>query len=302
MGNSAVVSPRNYEFKFKEAESIKSHAAMVGMAIVAEGYPLYFEGMNEYGVGICGLNFSGFCEYNSEKEEGKVNIGSFELIPYLLSTAKSVDDIKEMMKNVNIRDTSFSAQYHWSPLHWLAGDKDKTVVIERTASGLHVYDNPVNVLTNQPEFPSQYYNFCNYMGLTSDYPTNRIAPQEKLQVYGTGMGSNGLPGGLSSVERFVRAGFTTANSKADNTDEASLTQYFHIMQSVGQANGCDQVDGGLYEITQYSCGANLATMDFYWTTYGNQQINGIRASKLNLDASELYVYPTSEKQAVNFVD
>lgn len=67
MGNSVIVTPRNYEFKFKETDSIQSHAAMVGMAINADNYPLYFEAVNEYGVGIAGLNFSGFAEYNPEK-------------------------------------------------------------------------------------------------------------------------------------------------------------------------------------------------------------------------------------------
>lgn len=302
MGNSVVVTPRNYPFHFQETDSIESHGAIVGMAINAGGYPLYFEGMNEYGVGIAGLNFSGFAQYNEEKVEGKVNIGSFELIPYLLSSAKSVDDIKKMAATLNIRAISYSKQYQASPLHWLCADAKSTVVLEPTANGLQIYDNPVNVLTNQPEFPSQYYNFCNYMGLTAKYPTNRIAPAEQLEIYGTGMGSNGLPGGLSSVERFVRAGFTTANSKADPTDEATLTQYFHIMQSVGQADGCDQTSDMLYEITQYTSGCNLSTMDFYWTTYKNQQICGLHTKALDLDGNDLIIYPVSEKQSVAFVN
>lgn len=235
MGNSVIVTPRNYEFKFKETDSIQSHAAMVGMAINADNYPLYFEAVNEYGVGIAGLNFSGFAEYNPEKVEGKVNIGSFELIPYLLSSAKSIDDIKKMAQDINIRAISYSDQYQASPLHWLCADENSSIVIERTKDGLHIYENLLNVLTNQPEFPSQYYNFCNYLHLTASYPDNTMAPNEPLQIYGTGMGSNGLPGGLSSVERFVRAGFTLANSRAKATDEASLTQYFHIMQ-IGRAH------------------------------------------------------------------
>lgn len=301
MGNCVAVTPRNYPFEFKETDAIKNHAAMVGMAIIADGFPLYFEGVNEFGVGVAGLNFSGFCEYNSEHVEGKVNLGSFELVPYLLSSAKSIADIKKLAVNINIRAINFSDKYQASPLHWLCADKDSTVVIEQTKSGLHIYDNPVNVLTNQPEFPSQYYNFCNYQGLTAKYPTNRIAPEESLEIYGTGMGSNGLPGGLSSVERFVRAGFTVANSMSKKTDEDCLSQYFHIMQSVGQANGCDQTSDGLYEITQYTSGANLETMDFYWTTYANQRINGLHTKSLDLDGEALINYTVSQKQDVNFI-
>lgn len=302
MGNSVVVTPRNYEFKFKEIDSIPTHSAIVGMAIIADGFPLYFEGMNEYGLGIAGLNFSGFAWYNPEKVEGKTNIGSFELIPYLLSTCKTVADVKAKAADLNIRAISYSDKYQASPLHWQVSDPDGSIVIEQTKDGLHVYDNPVNVLTNQPEFPSQYYNMCNYMGLTAKYPTNRIAPNENLEVFGTGMGSNGLPGGLSSVERFVRAGFTTANSICDPTPEACLTQYFHIMQSVGQADGCDQVEDKLYEITQYSCGAHLQTMDFYWTNYQNQRINGLHTKALDLDVTTLYDFPVTQIQDVNYLN
>lgn len=302
MGVNVVVTPRNYPFHFQETDPILSHAALVGMCIVADDYPLYFEAMNEYGVGMAGLNFSGFAQYNDEKVEGKVNLGSFELMQYLLSTAKSVEDIKEMMKNINLRTTSINAQYQASPLHWLCADSTHTVVIEPTAQGVNVYENPIKTLTNQPEFPSQYYNFCNYMGLTAKYPTNRMAPSEDLEIFGTGMGSNGLPGGLSSVERFVRAGFTLANSQSAATPEACLTQYFHIMQSVAQANGCDQTEDKLYEITQYTSGAHLQTMDFYWTTYDNQRICGLHTKSLDLDQNKLLVFPVSQKQDVNYIN
>lgn len=302
MGNSVVVMPRNYPINYREIPADDSHAAMVGMAIVADGFPLYFEGMNEYGVGVCGLNFSGFCVYNDQKIEGKQNIASFELVPYLLAHSKTVEDARKLAENINIRAINFSDHYQASPLHWQVADKTGSFVIEQTKDGLHIYDDPINVLTNQPEFPDQYYNFCNYQNLTAKYPTNRIAPEEPLKIYGTGMGSNGLPGGLSSVERFVRAGFTVANSRAEATDEACLTQYFHIMQSVGQADGCDQTSDMLYEITQYSSGCNLETMDFYWTTYQNQRINGLHTKALDLDADTVYNFPCNQKQDVDFIN
>ncbi len=304
MGNSVVVAPRNYPFKFNEIDDIDTHAAMVGMAIIQDDYPLFFEGVNEYGVGVAGLNFSGegFCKYSPVKEEGKANVTSFELIPYLLAHSKSLADVKKLAENMNIRDTSFSPKYQASPLHWMASDKTGSIVIEQLADGLHVYDNSLNVLTNQPTFLSQYYNFCNYLNLTAKYPTNRIAADDQIEIYGTGMGSNGLPGGLSSVERFVRAGFTTANSMAKKTDEDTLTQYFHIMQSVAQSNGCDQTSDMLYEITLYTSGANLETFDFYWTTYENQRINGLHTRDLDLDSTKLFDFPVSLKQDVNFIE
>lgn len=302
MGNEVIVAPRNHAFPFRHLDEIKTHPAIVGMAINENGFPLFFEGMNEYGVGIAGLNFPGFAWYNPEVIEGKTNVASFELIPYLLSTCKNVADLKKELANLNITNDAFSAQYQPSPLHWLMADKDSCIVVEQTKDGLKVYDNPLYVLTNAPEYPSQYYNFCNYLNLTGKYPVNRIAPNEKVDIYSTAMGSFGIPGGLDSASRFVRVGFTLANARAENTDEGTLTQYFHNMQSVAQSDGTNQTSDGLYEITQYTSGCNLATMDFYWTSYKNQQISGLHVKSLDLDQEDLICYPVEDKQEVKYLN
>ena len=42
-GNEITITPRNYEIKFSESKPIKSHYAIIGMAYVAENYPLYYK-------------------------------------------------------------------------------------------------------------------------------------------------------------------------------------------------------------------------------------------------------------------
>ena len=76
-GDEITITPRNYEFKFKETEQIKNHYAIIGMAYVAENYPLYYDAINEKGLGIAGLNFVGNTHYNSKKE-GKDNDGNLQ--------------------------------------------------------------------------------------------------------------------------------------------------------------------------------------------------------------------------------
>ena len=46
-GEQITITPRNYEFDFRFAGKIKSHYALIGMAFVAEGYPLYYDAVNE---------------------------------------------------------------------------------------------------------------------------------------------------------------------------------------------------------------------------------------------------------------
>ena len=56
------------------------HFAFIGMAHVADNYPLYYDAVNEKGLGIAGLNFVGNAHYG-ECREGKDNIAQWELIP-----------------------------------------------------------------------------------------------------------------------------------------------------------------------------------------------------------------------------
>lgn len=54
---SVTVTPRNYPFKFREEGARETHFAMIGMAFVLEGYPLYYEATNEKGLSMAWLNF-----------------------------------------------------------------------------------------------------------------------------------------------------------------------------------------------------------------------------------------------------
>ena len=58
-GEAITITPRNFPFDFRHMGSIKEHFAMIGMAHIAEGYPLYYDAVNEKGLAMAGLNFVG---------------------------------------------------------------------------------------------------------------------------------------------------------------------------------------------------------------------------------------------------
>lgn len=80
-GDEVTITPRNFEFKFREVDDIKSHYAIIGMAFVTEDYPLYYDAINEKGLAIAGLNFVGNAHYK-EKQEGKDNVAQNECVKY----------------------------------------------------------------------------------------------------------------------------------------------------------------------------------------------------------------------------
>ncbi len=80
-------------------------------------------------------------------------------------------------------------------MHWIIADKTgASVTVESTAKGLNVYDNPVGVLTNNPEFPRQLLNLSNYRSVAPANPANVFAPDVDLPVYSRGLGTHFLPG------------------------------------------------------------------------------------------------------------
>lgn len=71
-GEQVVITPRNYTFSFRKLPVLTHHYAMIGMASVAQEYPLYAEAVNEKGLGIAGLNFPGNACYKEEAENKKM--------------------------------------------------------------------------------------------------------------------------------------------------------------------------------------------------------------------------------------
>ena len=298
-GEEVTVTPRNYPFPLRHQNALTEHYAMIGIAHMAGDYPLYYDAVNEKGLGMAGLNFPGNAVY-SKVQTGKDNIAQFEFIPWILSQCVSVKEARVRLAQMVLTDTPFNEQFAPAQLHWILADKNECIVIEPMADGLHIYDNPVGVLTNNPPFPQQLFSLNNYMNLSPRQPENKFASELDLTTYSRGMGALGLPGDLSSQSRFIRAAFTKLNAISSDTEEESVSQFFHILGSVEQQRGCCEVADGKYEITIYTSCCNAAKGIYYYTTYDNHQITAVDMHKENLDGTELIRYPIITKGEVRW--
>ena len=327
-GENAVIIPRNFPFNFREVGTMNSHYAIIGITYLApdptkapstpelsattpssetpnnQNYPLLYDAINEKGLGVAGLNFVGNTVYH-DHVDGKDNIAQFELLPWLLGQCATVAKAKSLLAKINLRNLSFRESLPPAELHWMISDTTgATIVVESVMDGLKIYDNPTNVLTNNPPFDEQFFHLNNYMNLSASAPVNNFAPNLPLTEYSRGMGAIGLPGDLSSQSRFVKAAFVRAHSRnkpststesqslhnnpsspaenqtaaqtasnqssttANNPDKlASINQFFHILHSVEQQYGCCDLGNDKFEYTLYSSGYNLEQGIFYYTTY-----------------------------------
>lgn len=296
---AVAVTPRNLPFAFRRAGTLQTHYAMVGMAHVADGYPLYYDAVNETGLSMAGLNFPASAVYQPE-QAGRDNVTPFEFIPWLLGQCADLAQARQLLARVSLADIPFSDALPLAPLHWLIADQSGAIVAEPLAGGLKIHENPVGVLTNEPPFDYQMFHLNNHMQLTREAPRSSFAEGLELRPYCLGMGAMGLPGDLSSASRFVRAAFTRLNSVSGPSEEESVSQFFHILGSVAQTRGCARAGEDRYEITVYSSCCSMDRGVYYYTTYENSQISAVDLHREDLDGAALAVYPLRRAPAISF--
>ena len=296
-GEKIAITPRNYPFSFRKVKDLESHYAMIGMATVVGGYPLYYDATNEKGLSMAGLLFAGNAVFQPEAE-GKDNVTPFEFIPWILGQCADLKETKALLEKINLVNIPFSEELPLSPLHWMISDREGSITVEAVQEGLKVYENPVQVLTNNPPFDMQMFNLSNYRNLSTDNTENLFAKGLELKTYSRGMGAMGLPGDLSSQSRFVKVAFTKMNSLSGDSESESVSQFFHILTSVEQQRGLVHMGEGKYEITIYSSCCNTDKGIYYYTTYENSQITGVDMHRENLDGDSVVTYPLITGQQI----
>lgn len=278
-GERVTVAPRNFRFDFRFEKIMESHFAIMGMAVVADDYPLFYEGMNEAGLGMAGLYFDEETVYH-ERCEGKINVAPFEMIPYILGQCRSVKEARNKLEKMNIVNKGFNEQWGTSPLHWMLADNKECIVVESLEDGLKIYDNSYGVMTNSPTFDKQVKNYTSYMNLY-----------------------NNLPGNWNSMSRFVRAIYVRNNAKVsgldrynqrcgnieDNTEKSFVNLYFRMLDSVSQIRGCNQEKDRGEEITIYSCCQDLDKGIYYYTIYQCREIKAISFDEIQLNDNKLKI-------------
>ena len=292
-----TITPRKFPLVFRHQDTHNDHYAIIGMACVGRDYPLYFDAVNERGLAMAGLNFVGNAHYH-QPVAGMDNVASFEFIPWILSQCASVAEARKMLGKVNITDTAFLDKVPPSQLHWMIADREEAITVESMEDGLHIYENPVGVLTNNPSFDDQMFRLNDYMHLSPRSPENNFSEKLDLRHYSRGMGALGLPGDLSSQSRFVRAAFTKMNSVSGDSEGESVSQFFHILDTVTQTRGCCEVAEGEYEMTIYTSCCNADKGIYYYTTYDNRQISALDMYRENLDGSTLIRYPLTHGEQI----
>jgi len=295
-GEQVVVTPRRFPLSFRHLPGLPLHLAMVGMAHVSGGVPLYYDAVNEAGLFAAALNFPG-CAVYRPADLRQPSLCSFEVIPWLLGQCSSVGQVRQMLTGAQVADTPFSPGLPATPLHWLVADRERSVVLEPLEDGLHIWDDTVGVLSNAPPFPQQLFHLQQFPALSPVPPVRRFPPGDAAPLYSSGMGAMGLPGDLSSASRFVRCAFASLSSPPAGEEEQTIGRFFHIMDTVQQPVGCNRPNGQESMFTRYTCCCTAGGM-YCCTTPQSRRISAVALGRADLDAAKPTRFPLPTGQDI----
>ncbi|MGG0290264.1 choloylglycine hydrolase family protein [Bacillus pacificus] len=299
MNQEVIIIPRHYQWNNITGEIINTKHATVGMGINHQGRIIMADGVNEAGMTCATLYFPGFATYSQSIDDNKTNLAPFDFVTWSLTQFNSVKELKESVDSLIFLDIPLPDLGLTPPLHWILADKwGDCIVLEPTNEGLKMYDNPIGVMTNSPEFNWHLQNLRQYIGLKSQ----PFAPTEwsnvRLSAFGQGSGSMGLPGDFTPPSRFVRAAYGKQNIQGIDSEEEGVSALFHILSNCEVPKGGVITEEGALDNTIYTSVMCMESRTYYYHTYDCRQIIAIHLFHENLDTDEIKAYPFQRTQKI----
>ena len=215
---------------FNTKYAILSQSAAV---VTGAKQPLVVEGANDQGLSFSANELNDLSAPPVGNDPTKIlSVNDFGA--WILGNFKTVAEVKAAMLSNN---TEF-----WLPpvpvmggalvpLHYAISDKvGNGLVVEFINGKKNVYDNPVNVLTNAPEFPWHLTNLNNYTFTNVNKNTGQLG-KLKLQTADAGIALTALPSAQTATGRFVKAAFYANYVRKGKTPDEAINLLAHIMNN-----------------------------------------------------------------------
>ena len=277
-----VVVPRNFSqtsFTPKGANGMTfiSKYGYIGLAVHEKEF--IAEGLNEAGLSAGLFYFPNFGSYQLYDEKyNSTTVADLQLVSWILSQFATVDEVKTNINKVRVVSL-MGGDGSAEAIHWRVGDKSgKQIVIEIEKGVPHIYDNPIGVITNAPNFPWHLSNLSNYINLTPINPPAHKMADFMVEPIGHGNGFLGLPGDFTPPSRFVRAAFFKSTAPMLATARATMLQCFHILNNFDIPIGMNFPKNEIPDLpsaTQWTSVIDLTNGVVYYKTFDNNNIRMI---------------------------
>ena len=290
-GEQVVVTPPAVEVPAafeRPRDPVRGHAVM-GMGIVVAGIPLYFDCGNDAGLAVAGLNFPQSAHYAPDAVDGTTNVAAYEFPYWVARNFSTLDELRKALPSVTVVAKPVNEQLPVANLHWLVGDATGSLVVECMADGLRVWEDDVDVLTNEPDFGWHRQNLRNYLMLNDGLPASASWDRAELRPFGSGVGVQGLPGDYGGPARFVRAAFVNARYPVQDGEKNNVTRLFRTLGAAAVPDGVARMGDGAYEKTLYTSCFSASTLTYYHATYDDPTIRAYPLSACDLSGTAPFV-------------
>ena len=250
----------------------------VGIAV--EETEFIMEGINEAGLGAGLFYFPQYGEYMPYDAALKQqSISDMQVVAWILSNFASINQLQAALPQIRIISTDPRA----STVHWrITEATGRQVVLEIINQRIQLYENPLGVLTNSPEFTWHLTNLNNYVNLFPGDAPDITLGSATLRHIGGNSGFRGIPGDATSPSRFVRATFYRATAPEQPTAFDAVKQCFHILNNFDIPIGIEHRKGEgpkMPSATQWTSAIDLTHRKVYFKTMHNNTIRCIDLAK-----------------------
>jgi choloylglycine hydrolase len=301
-----VAIPRGHRFAsdtpIGPGLSWTSKYATVGA--VLQGTTGALDGLNEKGLAVGVFYFPTFSYAETTKQTQARSVSIVDFATWMLTNFATLDEIRAAVGpgGVGIATTlvpGFPPEPQ--PVHFVVYDKTgASIVIEPLDGKLKVFDNPLGVITNSPDFDWHMTNLRNYIALNPRNVPPVAVNGPTFHQLGQGSGMLGLPGDFSPPSRFERAAVFSATSIPSKNAGEAVFQLFHILNNfdipVGIAR--EEHDGVMHtDYTMLTTARDPQALKYYWKTYDDQTIRSVDLHARDPDAKAIVCVSTAGHQS-----
>ncbi|WP_170770864.1 linear amide C-N hydrolase [Ruegeria lacuscaerulensis] len=284
---------------------------MVGISMLDHGAPA--DGINEAGLTAGLFYLPGFTEYQEYDPDLADNTIPGDLLAsYVLSQFETVEEAATGLANVRVVGVVDETLGFPFPFHMLVADRfGGRIVVEYIEGELTIFDAPLGVITNSPNYDWHMTNLNNYVNLSALGLPEVEASGVTFAPLGAGSGMIGLPGDFTPPSRFVRAVAFSQTARETQGGYDTVREAFRILDNFNipadAAEGAQddvQSDDLLYSATQITTAADSLNLVYYYHTMYDRTVHMVDMKQIDFGAmgDEMIVFETSGDREPTLVD
>jgi len=197
------------------------------------------EGINQAGLSFSLLAYPWAGGAQQQRDTTQAILSVVDLGSWTLGQFQTVNEVKAALAKQPVFVTPLAVLGGAdAPFHYVLTDRTgATLVVEFHEGEMALYDNPVGVMTNGPQFDWHLINLNNYTHLSNvDQLTNTFGSLAVSQP-DSGIATSALPGSNTSVGRFVRAVYYSQYAEKVADPDAAVLTLARVMNNFDRPKG-----------------------------------------------------------------